>query len=43
MEVSRDEEECRYCHYEFPPEQKGTMAMAWAFIILIIIWLITRF
>ncbi len=42
LEAPADAEECPYCQYEFPPEQKGTTIMAWVFVILIILWLITR-
>ncbi len=43
LEVASGEEICPYCGYEFPPDQKGTTVMAWLFVILIILWLITRF
>jgi len=42
LESSIEEEVCPYCGYEFPPEQKGTMIMAWLFVLLIILWLVTR-
>ncbi len=42
LESSTEEEVCPYCGYEFPPEHKGRMIMAWIFVILLIMWLITR-
>lgn len=42
LETEASQEVCPYCGYEFPAEQTGRTMMAWFFLALIILWLITR-
>ncbi|MDG5766558.1 zinc ribbon domain-containing protein [Balneolales bacterium ANBcel1] len=42
LEAPVDAETCPFCGYEFPQQQKGTTIMAWLFVALIVLWVITR-